>query len=322
VKLLVLGGTKFLGRAVVEAALARGHDVTIFNRGVTNPELFPTVERLIGDRDGNLSALESGTWDSVVDTSGYVPRVVRDSTTLLAARADHHTFVSSISAYRDLSVPPREGDPVATLADETVEELGAEYENYGGLKALCEREVERAFPSRALIVRPGLIVGPHDPTDRFTYWPRRVWRGGEILAPGPPERRVQFIDVRDLADWMVHAAEERLTGTFNAVNETVPLAELLTGAKVTWVDDAFLHDHGVDEWMEIPLWIADLEHAGMLQADVSRAVGAGLRFRPVAETMRDTADWDATRGDYEPQAGLAPEREADLLEAWRAKTPA
>ncbi|MBA3366383.1 MAG: NAD-dependent epimerase/dehydratase family protein, partial [Actinobacteria bacterium] len=315
-KLLVLGGTVFLGRHLVEAALRRGHEVTLFNRGRTNASLFPEVERLRGDRDGHLGALENGHWDAAIDTSGYFPRVVRASAELLADRVEHYTFVSSVSVYADLSVPPDESSPVGALEDETVEEFGPEFENYGPLKALCERESARAFPGRALIVRPGLIVGPQDPTDRFTYWPRRLARGGEILAPGPPARRTQFIDVRDLAEWLVAMIERRATGVFNAVNEGVSFAELLEGDSVTWVDDEFLLAHGVGEWMELPLWIADPAFKGMEEADVSAAVAAGLRFRRVSETVRDTAEWDKGRGDYEPKAGLAPEREAELLAAW------
>jgi 2'-hydroxyisoflavone reductase len=320
-RLLVLGGTKFLGRHIVGTALERGHDVTIFHRGETNRGLFgDRVEEVLGDRDGDLGALESGRWDAVVDTCGYFPRVVGASAKLLAERADHYTFVSSISVYDDFSTGPHEGSPLSTLEDETVEEMGDEYRFYGGLKALCERAVEREFPERALVVRPGLIVGPHDPTDRFTYWPRRVARGGEILAPAPADEPVQFIDVRDLGKWIVRMVEKRRTGVFNAVDEGLPWSELLAGAEVTWVDSEFLLEQGVGEWMELPLWIADPAFAGHSRTDVSRAVAAGLTFRPVQETIRDTAEWDATRGDYEPAAGLAPERERELLEAWRTRS--
>jgi 2'-hydroxyisoflavone reductase len=318
-RLLVLGGTKFLGRAIVEAALAGGHEVSIFTRGQTNPELFPEAEHLIGDRDGDLSALEGGEWDAAVDTSGFFPRIVRASAELLRGRVGHYTFVSSVSVYADFAEPPDESRAVGTMTDESLEEMGDEFQYYGPLKALCEREVERAFPNRALVVRPGLIVGPHDPTDRFTYWPRRLARGGEILAPAPADEPVQFIDVRDLGEWIVRMAEERRTGIFNAVNEGMPWAELLAGADVTWVDSEFLLEQGVGEWMELPLWIADPAFAGHSRTDVSRAVAAGLTFRPVQETIRDTAEWDATRGDYEAAAGLAAEREAELLRAWRAR---
>ena len=318
-KLLVLGGTKFLGRAIVEAALAAGHEVSIFTRGQTNPDLFPEAEHLVGDRDGDLAALEGGRWDTAIDTSGFYPRVVRASAELLAGRVEHYTFVSSVSVYADLSTPPSESSAVGTMEDESLEELGDEFQYYGPLKALCEAEVERVFPGRALIVRPGLIVGPHDPTDRFTYWPRRLDRGGELLAPAPPDEPVQFIDVRDLAGWIVRMVEQSRTGTFNAVNEGLPWSELLAGADVTWVDSSFLVKQGVGEWMELPLWIADPAFAGHARTDVSRALEAGLTFRPVEETIRDTAEWDAKRGEGKLAAGLAPEREAELLAAWRAR---
>jgi 2'-hydroxyisoflavone reductase len=321
-KLLVLGGTKFLGRAIVEAALAAGHEVSIFTRGQTNPDLFPEAEHLLGDRDGDLAALKGGRWGAAIDTSGFYPRVVRASAQLLAERVEHYTFVSSVSVYADLSTPPNESSPVGIMEDETVEEMGDEFQYYGPLKALCEAEVERAFPGRTLIVRPGLIVGPHDPTDRFTYWPRRLARGGELLAPAPADEPVQFIDVRDLGEWIVRLVEERRAGTFNAVNEGLPWSELLAGANVTWVDSSFLLEQGVGEWMELPLWIADPAFAGHARTDVSRAIDAGLTFRPLGETTRDTAEWDAMRGPGEAAAGLAAEREAELLDAWHARATA
>ena len=319
-RLLVLGGTKFVGRHVVEQALARGHEVTTFTRGLTNPGLFDRVAELHGDRDGGLDALADGRWDACVDTSGYYPRVVRQSAELLRDRVAHYTFVSSISVYADLSRPVSEDSPLATLADETVEEMGAEYENYGGLKALCERVVQDVFGDSALIVRPGLIVGPHDPTDRFTYWARRLREGGPILAPGPPDRKVQFVDVRDLVAWMLDVAERGVGGVFNATNEGVAWGDLLAGADVVWAEDRFLLERGVGQWMELPLWIADEDMSGIHIADVSRAVAAGLRFRPIEETLRDTADWDAARSDRGDRtatgvggAGMAPERERELL---------
>jgi 2'-hydroxyisoflavone reductase len=317
VRLLVFGGTGFLGRYVTEAALARGHDVTLFNRGQTNPGLFPEVERIVGDRGGDLGSLRGRSWDAVVDVPARIPRHVRASADALAD-TDFYAFVSTISVYRDFShpgidesAPLREYDP--SMGDDDMEW-------YGPRKAECEGIVREAVPGRALIVRPGLIVGPHDPTDRFTYWAERLTRGGEILAPGPPERVVQFVDVRDLAPWIVGLVDERRTGVFNATNEGVTMGELLAGAEVTWVSDAFLVEQGVGQWMELPLWLADPEWAGMQQVDVSRALAAGLRFRPVAETVRDTAEWAATRGPHEPEAGLAPAREQELLEAWRTRS--
>ncbi len=321
-KLLVLGGTKFLGRHIVEAALAREHEVTLFNRGQSNPELFPGVEKLRGDRDGDLSRLEGRRWDAVVDPSGYVPRVVRASADLLADAVDHYTFVSSVSVYADFSRGwLDEQAPLIELEDAATEDVA---EHYGGLKALCERAVEDALPGN-LIVRPGLIVGPDDPTGRFTYWPHRVARGGDVLAPGEPERPVQFIDVRDLAAWIVAMVERRATGVFNATGpEPRPtMGELLetckrvtcAEARLVWVPDRFLLERGVGEWMELPLWVAAAEWQGLMAADVSRAVAAGLRSRPLAETVQGALE-HAVPTDA---AGLKRDREAELLEAWAAR---
>jgi len=315
-RLLLLGGPMFLGRAIADTAVERGHELTFFNRGQTNPELYPEVERLRGDRDAELDALAGREWDAVVDTSGYLPRVVRKSAEALSGGVGRYCFVSSISVYADFSGPVDESSPVGTLDDETVEEMGDEHENYGPLKALCERVVQEVFGERALVVRPGLIVGPHDPTGRFTYWPHRVTRGGEVLAPGPPERPVQFIDVRDLGGWIVRLLEDDRGGVFNTTSEGVAWGDLLDDAEVTWVDDAFLLEHGVGEWMELSLWIAAPDWAGLHQADVSRAIAAGLRCRPVEETMRDTL----LLATPVEGVGLAPERERELLAAWHALT--
>jgi 2'-hydroxyisoflavone reductase len=312
-RILVLGGTVFLGRAVAGAALARGHELTLFNRGETNPELFPEAERVHGDRRGDLAALADRTWDAVIDPSGYVPAVVRRSAEVLRD-CGRYLFVSSVSVYADFSTAPTESSPLAELGDLPADEVLPDSSNYGALKTLCEAEVGHVFGGRALNVRPGLIAGPHDPTGRFTYWARRLGRGGEVLAPGPPGRRVQFVDVRDLAGWMLDAVERGLAGTFNATNEGVAWGELLAGADATWVPDEFLLEHGVGEWMELPLWIASPEFAGMHGTDVSRAVAAGLRFRPVADTLAGAAAAPTV-----PGVGLEPEREAELLAAWRER---
>jgi 2'-hydroxyisoflavone reductase len=316
VRLLILGGTKFLGKHVAAAALAAAHDVTLLTRGETNPGLFPEAEHLRGDRDGDLGALEGREWDAVVDTSGYVPRIVRASAELIADAVGLYVFISSISVYADFAEPRTEGSPLAVLDEPTEEFQGPAY---GALKALCEAEVGRACPGRALLVRPGLIVGPDDPTDRFTYWPQRARRGGEILAPTPPERPVQFVDVRDLARWILRMAEAGEDGVFNVTGRPgeVSFGELLDecGAEqVTWVDETFLVEQDVGDWMELPLWIspADVEWRSFQLVEVSRALAAGLTFRPLAETVRDVPEWTG-------KAGLAPEREAELLAAWHAR---
>lgn len=312
-KLLVLGGTKFLGRAIAADALGRGHELTLFNRGETNPGLFPGAEELRGDRNKDLSALEGRTWDAVIDPSGYTPGAVRATTEALRD-SGRYVFVSSVSVYADFSTGPTEESPVAELGEMPGDELSADYSNYGPLKALAEEEARRVFGDRALVIRPGLIVGPHDPTGRFTYWAQRLERGGEILAPGPPERKSQFVDVRDLAAWTLDAVENGLSGTFNATNQGVPWSELLDGRDVTWVSDEFLQEHEVGSWMELPLWIPDPEWAGMHETDVRRAVAAGLRFRPLEETLRGAAEAPAVDG-----VGLTPAREAELLAAWRER---
>jgi 2'-hydroxyisoflavone reductase len=322
VKLLVLGGTKFLGRATVEAALDRGHEVTLFNRGRTNPELFPEAERLRGDRATDLSALSGRTWDAVVDTSAYVPRQARASAEVLTDAADYYVFLSSVSVYADLSQPVDENSPLDEFREgQPDDRLLEDFSNYGPLKALSERAVAESFGSSTCVVRPGLIVGPHDPTGRFTYWPHRVARGGETLAPKPSDGQVQFIDVRDLGEWIVHLCEQRIEGTFNAANRGVTWAALLdtcrevagSDAEFVWVEEEFLIEQEVGQWMELPMWLH--EDVGIHATDVSRAVDAGLVFRPLAETIRGALEHAETT----KEAGLDPSREAELIEAWKAR---
>jgi 2'-hydroxyisoflavone reductase len=325
--LLILGGTGFLGRYLVKAALGDGHRPTLFNRGLSEPGLFPEVEKLEGDRDGDLSALRGRRWDAVIDTCGYVPRVVGASARILADAVDHYTFISSISVYSDdIALGADEGAQVRELPDPTIEEVTGE--TYGGLKALCERAVEETMPGRVLNVRPGLISGPHDPTDRFTYWPRRVAAGGEVLAPDHEERKVQYIDVRDLASWIVKMLEERRTGTFNAAGPDYELrmgrlleeCEVVAGAEPVWVSEDFLEKKGVEPFTELPLWVPR-KYAAMLAVDCSKAIEAEFAFRPLSETIEDVLDWDrATGAGREPAAGLRPEREQELLRAWRGAT--
>ena len=314
-RILVLGGTKFLGRAFVEAALARRHELTLFNRGETNADLFPNVEKLRGDRRHDLSALRGRTLGR-----GRRPvRVHAGGGSRLppscSATPASYLFVSSVSVYADFSVGPDEDSPVTELGEASSLELAEDFSNYGALKALCEQAVQDVFGERSLIVRPGLIVGPHDPTGRFTYWAHRLARGGEILAPGPAGSPARSSSTSATSPIGCSTALERgVTGVFNATNEGVAWGELLAGADVTWVSDEHLVAHEVGEWMELPLWLADPAWAGMHRTDVGRAVGAGLTFRPLAETIAGAAEAPAVEG-----VGLTPEREAELLRAWRGQ---
>jgi len=319
-KLLVLGGTKFLGRHAVDAALAGGHDVTIFTRGQTNPGLFPEVEHLQGDRDGDLAALGDNSWDGVVDTSGYVPRIVRQSAELLHDRVGRYVFVSSISVYDDFSTPPSEASSVAELEDPATEEV---LEHYGALKAACEGVVEEIYGDRSARVRAGLIVGPYDATDRFTYWPRRIALGGKVLGPGDPAAPVQFIDARDLAAWLVKLAFEGPGGTFNATGPAQQLTfeqllddmreTIASDANVVWLDNERVLEAGVQPWSELPLWLPGSDYAGMARADISRALAAGLTFRPVGETIADTLAWDRSEAGDRPT--LTHDKEQEILAA-------
>jgi 2'-hydroxyisoflavone reductase len=329
-QILILGGTAFLGPALVAAARARGHTLTLFNRGKTNPGRFSDLEQLHGDRDGKLDALRNRRWDAVIDDSGYVPRLVHDSATLLAPSVQHYLFVSSISVYADGSKPIDERSPVGKLAAPT-EDIG--HGAYGPLKALCESAAEAAMPGRVTVVRPGLIVGPEDPSDRFTYWPTRLARGGEVLAPGAAADPVSYIDVRDLAAWMITVVEKKLTGTFNATGPatTLGMGALLDGCKqgaggdgkLTWVDVDFLDKHDVHGWSDLPVWLSPRgEETYLGRISRERAVKAGLTFRSVADTARDTlAWWNGLPAERraKPKAGLTPDREREVLAAWHAR---
>src|SRR4051812_22147676 len=282
-KILILGGTGFLGPQIVDAALARKHTPTLFNRGKTNPGLFPDLEKLQGDRDPNkgegLKALEGKEWDAVVDTSGYVPRIVKASAELLAKKVKQYVFISTVSVYSDFSKPGvDENSPVGKVADPTDEK--ATNEAYGPLKALCEQAAEAAMPGHVTNIRPGLIVGPGDPTDRFTYWPVRISKGGDVLAPGSGEDPAQVIDVRDLAAWAITAVERRHVGVFNAVGPArkMTMREMLEGcrqgtgsdARLVWADPAFLEKHEIGAWMDMPVWTGS--DAGMASISNARAV--------------------------------------------------
>ncbi len=326
--LLILGGTMFLGPALVESARKLGYTITLFNRGKTNPQLFPDVEKLHGNRDGDLKSLVGRRWDAVVDTSGYVPRVVRDSATLLKD-SGHYVFISTISVYSDNSKPGAdETAAVGKIANEKDEKVTGE--SYGPLKALCEQAAMDAMPGKTTVIRPGLIVGPMDPSDRFTYWPVRVKRGGEVLAPGTPADPVQFVDVRDLADFALHTVEAKTFGTFHV---TGPAKELgmdglldscksvsKSDAKFTWVPADFLAEQKVAPWSDMPVWVPPIgDSAGFARSNISKALKAGLVFRPLDVTLRDTLAWwdtlPAARRE-KLKSGLTAAREAEVLAAW------
>lgn len=324
--ILVLGGTGFIGPHMVQEALRRGHEVSLFNRGRTNNELFPDLTLYRGDRDGGLDVLADGRWDVVIDNSGYVPRHVDDSARLLAPITDHYIYVSTISVYGDLTRPVTESSAVATLEDESVEEVTGE--TYGPLKALCENRVVDAFgETRSTILRPTYICGPGDRTDRYTYWPVRTGRGGPMLWPGTPADEIQIIDVRDLANFTIDCAQERTPGVFNTVTPagSCTMGGLLedcravTAADVEpmWVSAGFLSAQEA----RLPIWEDPVgEYASLSAVDGSRAAAAGLRNRPTRETARDTlAWWKTLPADRtgSTRAGLPPEREAELLERWR-----
>ena len=330
--ILIIGGTKFLGRHLVDSALARGHNVTLFNRGKTNPGLFPQVETILGDREHDIEKLAGRAWDAVIDVAGYYPRIVRLAATGLERSVGRYVFISSISVYPDAilnKIGIDENDPVGKIEDETIEEITGE--SYGPLKALCEKTARDIFgDERALIIRPGLIVGPNDPTDRFTYWPVRVARGGEVLAPEKPEVPVQIVDVRDLATFTIQLIEEKASGIYNATgpDHELSLGTMLDACKevsgsdatFTWAAVEFLKQNNVAEWSDMPVWIPDnAESAGFSRVDVSKAIKAGLKFRALSETVRDTIAWASTRpADHEWRAGLKPEREQELLKLLHA----
>ncbi len=325
-KILVIGGTRFVGRTLVEEALEQGHEITLFNRGKTNPELFPHVEKILGDRDTDISMLQGRTWDICIDTCGYVPRVVRKSCKMLGNAVEMYVFISTINVYSDFSKPGiTEKSPLATIADETIEEVKGE--TYGPLKVLCENVVSETFPNRSAILRCGLIVGPHDPSDRFTYWPVRVQQGGEVLAPSPPHMQVQFIDARDLAQFALHLAGERRHGIFNttgpagrlSMEEFLDTCNELTGnkAQLVWVSEEFITGSEMDH---LPVWTPE-DWRGIFEADCSKAIDAGLGYRPLEQTINDTLDWHATRpSGYEMKVGLKPDKEKELLHTWRSGT--
>jgi 2'-hydroxyisoflavone reductase len=322
VKLLVIGGTHFVGRAVVEDAVARGHAVTVFHRGPAEPDGFPDVEHLHGDRDGGLDVLRGRSWDTVLDTCGYVPRIVRESAQLLSDAVGQYGFVSTLSVYPDdTPAGADEETPTHRAPNDDTEDVNND--TYGPLKVVCESEAQGAFPGRCLVLRPGYIVGPHDPSDRFTFWVRRAAAGGEMLAPGPPDQALQVVDVRDLATFTLDHLEAGTNDVFGVVGPARSLTwrdalESMVavggaGTELSWVDALFLQERVKELESELPLW--DIAFPGLHRFDPSKSIAAGLRHRPFAETVADTLAWDRDRGPL--RGGLTPERERELLEAWR-----
>jgi len=336
-QILILGGTGFTGPYQVRYALSRGHKVTTFNRGKTHPgELPAEVEQLIGDRNGKLDALKNRKWDVVIDNPTTLPAWVRNAAQILKGNVERYVFISTISVYGELKTGVDESAPTEkyTGADpykETIEAVRASgYKTYGPLKALSEKEAEKWFPGKALIIRPGLIVGPRDETDRFTYWPVRIDRGGEVLAPGDPNDPVQFIDARDLAEWTIRMAENRPTGIYNATGPEKPLGvggmldEIKTAEKssasFTWVEEKFLDAQKVSAWSDMPVWTG--KESGLARMKIDKALAKGLTFRSLAETARDTLAWfKSLPQDRQSKlrAGLTPDREAEVLAAWKKR---
>ena len=339
-RILILGGTGFTGPFQVQYALSRGHKVTVFNRGKTHPgELPREAEQLLGDRNGQLDALKGRKWDVVVDIPTTLPVWVRDAAQILKGNVDRYVFISTISVYSDNSKPGMdETAPVAKYegADamkETQQTLRANLALYGPLKARSEAEAEKWFPGKALIIRPGLIVGPGDESDRFTYWPVRVARGGEVLAPGAPSDPVQFIDARDLAEWTIRMVEQGATGIYNATGPKTKLSigEMLNGiksatksnAQFTWADAEFLAAQKVRPWGDMPVWIpAKGDTTGFAMISIKKALDKGLTFRSVGDTTQATLEWfrkQSAERQAKLRAGITAEREAEVLAAWHAR---
>ena len=334
-KILIIGGTIFLGRHLVEAALEKGHEVTIFNRGWHNADLYPQIEKLRGNRASDLSALKGKSWDAAIDTCGYVPSIVRKSAEFLRDAVEHYTFVSSCSVYGNFDPNGAdENSPVAEITPEQVEEAekldtgeratAVNYgEAYGGLKFLCERAAENAMPTRVLNVRAGLIVGEYDSVERFTYWVKRVSEGGRVLAPGKPPRRVRVIDARDLSEWIIEMAENRRVGTYNATGaeDDLTMGKMLekirlvsrSDAEFVWAGEEFLEKQTVEAWTEMPLWLPE-EYNGIFEVRNNKAITDGLKFRPLAETIKSTLDDVANfPPDKKLRVGIEPKREKELL---------
>ncbi len=319
--ILIIGGTKFLGRALVDSALERGHQVTLFNRGQTNPDVYPDLETIVGDRETDLDKLEGRSWDAVIDTCGYLPRLVNLSAQALKDKATQYTFISTISVYPVLGGANRDEDSeLLTIDDETLEEITNE--SYGPLKVLCEQAVQNAFPDNTLIIRPGLIVGENDPTNRFTYWITRTGKGGEAIAP-PAEQPIQFVDARDLADFTLNRIEAGSTEIYNVTgpDNRLTFGEWLSQTKealnsdVTYhhVTDDFLTSHEIGEFMELPLWLKLPDAEQFMTFNVDKAINDGLVFRPLADTIRHTYQWAKDLPDDTPKPANLPVEKEDML---------
>jgi 2'-hydroxyisoflavone reductase len=331
-RILILGGTGFIGPHQVRYAQARGHTITLFNRGRTNPGLFPDVEKLQGDRStGDYSALKGKEWDVVIDNPTTIPRWVRQAAEAVKGRARHFVFISTISTYASNDTP--DADETAPLATTTETASEDARRLYGPLKALSEGEAQKAFGERTTIIRPGLIVGPGDLSDRFTYWPVRLERGGEVLAPGTPSDPTQIVDARDLSEFVIHCCENETMGTFNVTGPQAPLsiAEMLGGIRatlsndthLTFVDADFLAEQKVRAWSDMPVWIPPRgETAGFMRRSIRRALAAGLTFRPLADTVRDTLTFyhqQSAERQAQLRAGMDPAREKEVLALWHAR---
>jgi 2'-hydroxyisoflavone reductase len=334
-RILILGGTGFIGPYQVQYALSRGHKVTTFNRGKTRKHELPEgVEQLIGDRKGQLDALKNRQWDVAIDNPTTLPAWVRDAAQILKGNVERYVFISTISVYEDSKTGPDETAPLQKYDGpdpykETLEAMKASgFKTYGPLKALSEKEAEKWFPRQTLIIRPGLIVGPHDETDRFTYWPVRIDRGGEVLAPGTPSDPVQIVDARDLAEWTIRMAENRETGIYNATGptKTFGIGAMLDGikealksnARFTWASEEFLAQQKVQPWSDMPVWVG--ANDGTTRTNIDRALAKGLTFRPLADTSRDTLAWFKSLPQdrqSKMRAGLTSEREVEVLAAWK-----
>ncbi|MBN9653494.1 NAD-dependent epimerase/dehydratase family protein [Halobacillus sp. GSS1] len=331
-KLLIIGGTKFLGRHIVESALSDNHEVTIFHRGKTNPGLFEEVTNIYGDRENleDLEKLADQNWDAVIDTCGYKPSTVSRSLDVLSGFTKKYVFISTISVYPDFTdVPDLEETAERMILTKEELEQAERKETfdpslYGPLKAHCEQEVQTRMEDKSIIIRPGLIVGPHDPTDRFTYWPSRVAAGGEVLAPGRKDQQIQFIDARDLAEWIVHLSKTEHTGIFNANGPDNKLtiqkfletcaSTLNEAVTFTWIPAPFLTEEGIQPWKDLPVWIPTDKD---FSQDASKAIQCGLKFRPLKETILDTYHWDQHRSNEDRGAGITREQESDVLKKWQ-----